>query len=409
MFKDKLKELRDKNNISQYQLAEKIYVSRSAIAKWESGLGMPSADSLEMLCKFFDVTKEELLEENDPSIVINNVQKKSKKIIILLSIIVGILLFATCASLLETIIQFKIDEEYAYHRNEFYNEKTLSDFKLSGLEKISSDDFYTIGTTAFKAKIDSHETFDSYANYLYDKLKYSTEISYLSTAYNLFKNRTFSDFNYSPSDYDNFLIPSQNINDHILKIENNHPTIYAFYYFTKLEENRLEKEAVTVNRILLEFNEENAIHQFEMYMDKIEPEDEKELLKKSYLAKEYFNIKNVNINKENFNEYFDVVYGRDYVSFDIKKEYCVDFDSSGQYNYLPFYKLFTEITFYITVTNKEGVETKHIYTEKYLNIANIEMKLPLYELGISVYDTFEFDLDFTFYYESDLYILDKVE
>ena len=122
MFKDKLKELREKNNISQYQLAEKIYVSRSAIAKWESGLGMPSADSLEMLCKFFDVTKEELLEENDPSIVINNVQKKSKKIIILLSIIVGILLFATCASLLETIIQFKIDEEYAYHRNEFYND-----------------------------------------------------------------------------------------------------------------------------------------------------------------------------------------------------------------------------------------------------------------------------------------------
>lgn len=50
---------------------------------------------------------------------------------------------------------------------------------------------------------------------------------------------------------------------------------------------------------------------------------------------------------------------------------------------------------------------KHIYTKKYLNIVNIEMKLPLYELGISVYDTF--DLDFTFYYESDLYILDKVE
>ena len=37
------------------------------------------------------------------------------------------------------------------------------------------------------------------------------------------------------------------------------------------------------------------------------------------------------------------------------------------------------------------------------------MKLPLYELGISVYDTFEFDIDFTFYYESDLYILNKVE
>lgn len=42
MFKNKLKELREKNNISQYQLAEKIFVSRSAVAKWENGLGMPS-------------------------------------------------------------------------------------------------------------------------------------------------------------------------------------------------------------------------------------------------------------------------------------------------------------------------------------------------------------------------------
>lgn len=78
MFKNKLKELREKNNISQYQLAEKIFVSRSAIAKWENGLGMPSSDSIDMLCNFFNVSKDELLSDDDHTIVINNVKKNQK-------------------------------------------------------------------------------------------------------------------------------------------------------------------------------------------------------------------------------------------------------------------------------------------------------------------------------------------
>ena len=35
MFKDKLKELREKNKISQYELSTIIHVSRAAIAKWK--------------------------------------------------------------------------------------------------------------------------------------------------------------------------------------------------------------------------------------------------------------------------------------------------------------------------------------------------------------------------------------
>ncbi len=47
MFKDKLKELRMNKNLSQYELAEKIFVSRSTIAKWENGNGIPSDANLE--------------------------------------------------------------------------------------------------------------------------------------------------------------------------------------------------------------------------------------------------------------------------------------------------------------------------------------------------------------------------
>lgn len=57
-FKDKLKILRKERGISQQRLAEEIFVSRSAVAKWENGLGLPSKESLDLLCSYFGVTRE---------------------------------------------------------------------------------------------------------------------------------------------------------------------------------------------------------------------------------------------------------------------------------------------------------------------------------------------------------------
>ena len=57
--------LRQKKGLSQAALAKNIYVSRSAIAKWESGLGTPSASNLQALCTFFGVEEEWLMSRND--------------------------------------------------------------------------------------------------------------------------------------------------------------------------------------------------------------------------------------------------------------------------------------------------------------------------------------------------------
>ena len=65
MFKEKLKLLREEHHLSQVELANKIYVSRSAVAKWEQGRGMPSKASLQELCKLFNLTEEELLNEKE--------------------------------------------------------------------------------------------------------------------------------------------------------------------------------------------------------------------------------------------------------------------------------------------------------------------------------------------------------
>ena len=52
MFKDELKRLRLENNLTQEELAEKLYVSRSAVAKWDQGRDIPREDTLTDIASF---------------------------------------------------------------------------------------------------------------------------------------------------------------------------------------------------------------------------------------------------------------------------------------------------------------------------------------------------------------------
>lgn len=62
-FCDRLKELRAAKGVSQAKLAADIHISRSAVAKWENGLGLPNDASLKLLCEYFGVTIEELIPD----------------------------------------------------------------------------------------------------------------------------------------------------------------------------------------------------------------------------------------------------------------------------------------------------------------------------------------------------------
>ena len=64
-FNEKLQELRKNRGLTQEELAEALYVSRTAISKWESGRGYPSIDSLKEITKYFSVTIEELLSSDE--------------------------------------------------------------------------------------------------------------------------------------------------------------------------------------------------------------------------------------------------------------------------------------------------------------------------------------------------------
>lgn len=64
-FGEKLKKLRTDNNLTQDELAEKIFITRTAISKWESDRGYPSIDSLKTIAKFFNVTIDDLLSGDE--------------------------------------------------------------------------------------------------------------------------------------------------------------------------------------------------------------------------------------------------------------------------------------------------------------------------------------------------------
>ena len=59
--KDILKELREKNGLTQDQLAEKVMVTRQAVSRWETGETQPNIDTLKLLSKEYNVTVNTLL------------------------------------------------------------------------------------------------------------------------------------------------------------------------------------------------------------------------------------------------------------------------------------------------------------------------------------------------------------
>ena len=97
-FNEKLQELRKTKGLTQEELAKELYVSRTAISKWESGRGYPNIDSLKEISRYFGVTIDELIcpdeiitaAENEKREAIN---KYTALICGLLDILTALLLF----------------------------------------------------------------------------------------------------------------------------------------------------------------------------------------------------------------------------------------------------------------------------------------------------------------------------
>ncbi len=64
-FGEKLQTLRKRRGLTQEELSEALFVSRTAVSKWESGRGYPNIQSLKEIARFFSVTVDELLSSEE--------------------------------------------------------------------------------------------------------------------------------------------------------------------------------------------------------------------------------------------------------------------------------------------------------------------------------------------------------
>ena len=99
-FQENLKKLRLERNLTQEELANKIFVSRTLITKYENGVVMPTKDNLEKLALFFNVDTKELLSTHEETGIVLDLEARRQKtefvisvIMISISIIVAIIYF----------------------------------------------------------------------------------------------------------------------------------------------------------------------------------------------------------------------------------------------------------------------------------------------------------------------------
>jgi len=117
-FHEKLQELRKSRSLTQEELAEALFVSRTAVSKWESGRGYPGIDSLKEIARFFSVTVDELI---CPEEIISAAENEKKDFIsryltlicgvldILPAILLFIPAFGNGAGSRETVALFGLD------------------------------------------------------------------------------------------------------------------------------------------------------------------------------------------------------------------------------------------------------------------------------------------------------------
>lgn len=151
-FHEKLQELRKSRGLTQEELAEELYVSRTAISKWESGRGYPSIDSLKEISRYFSVTIDDLLSgEKLLSIAEKENKKKIQSMCDLLYGIVDV-----CAFLLIVLPLYpKAMNGYVYSVNLFaYAEMAPMSRVLYWLLFVSLSAFGTIKIMLVKSKID---------------------------------------------------------------------------------------------------------------------------------------------------------------------------------------------------------------------------------------------------------------
>lgn len=132
-FSSKIREVRKKENLTQEEFAEKIFVSRNAVAKWETNRGYPDIQNLITISDVFEISLDELIKK-DKNVKNKIIAESSSKkwhllvIIYLITIIFYILYFLFAHKifmigfLIATLFMLVI-EVYIFIKDKIYKNK----------------------------------------------------------------------------------------------------------------------------------------------------------------------------------------------------------------------------------------------------------------------------------------------
>ena len=90
-FPEKLKTLRKDADLTQQELADKLYISRSLYAKYESGIAIPSKDTLQKIALLFNFDVNDLVSFEETTFMVveeHNTSEKLKNITLISSIVI---------------------------------------------------------------------------------------------------------------------------------------------------------------------------------------------------------------------------------------------------------------------------------------------------------------------------------
>lgn len=243
MFCDRLKELRINANLTQDELASKLSISRSAVAKWEQGRGIPNKESLQDICNLFNIDENNLFSYNDLEKNIKENRKinrlKTILIIIISSIAIMLLSSCICLQIYNKRMQNIITE------NGYFNEKYLKNIGLVDMPRVNKklnakeyDVYYDNNDEDYITTIDNIESFEQYATRIFNYLNNNPYIT------NIYYPCKYPEANYYNKDTgiktkcDNKYLISYDEKESYKEINDGIMESYVFYFFKPLNVNR---------------------------------------------------------------------------------------------------------------------------------------------------------------------------
>ena len=165
-FSEKLKTLRQEKGLTQQELAENLFVSRSAVAKWEQDRGLPSIDLLERLATFFDVSLDELIGEKEYRLMTIESSQKVRKHDRYNRAIIAVAGLFFLAFILLFVLIFNLKEDATLYRYQIYGLTERSETSLQiACEDYENDLFDGRQTLVFTQKeLENIRFYDKYGD-----------------------------------------------------------------------------------------------------------------------------------------------------------------------------------------------------------------------------------------------------